>query len=216
MTAGATASRAEPPSPALATHLAYVATGDEVVDRVSRQGLTGLSHVVSARTSAQLAEPVAVTPGRDELAFYPLLYWAVTQATDPTPAELAALDDYMAHGGLLVIDTRGGAEAEGGGDPGFDNPGAAALRRIGTSLHVPPLQPLGIDHVLARSFYLLREYPGRVVGEPVWDRARRGDGARRRQREPAGGGRQRLGGGVGDRCVGANAIRGGARRQRPA
>ena len=155
-------------SPALATHLAYVATGDEAVDRVEEQGLDGLSQVVNARTSAQLAEPVAVLPGRDELAFYPMLYWAVTASTEPDPAMIVALNDYMAHGGLLVIDTRGGDEAMGGSDAGFGDVGGEALRRLAGALHVPPLTPLSIDHVLARSFYLLREYPGRVVGDPVW------------------------------------------------
>ncbi|MEJ1976761.1 MAG: DUF4159 domain-containing protein [Acetobacteraceae bacterium] len=28
--------------------------------------------------------------------------------------------------------------------------------------------PLTTDHVLSRSFYLLSEYPGRTVGDPVW------------------------------------------------
>ncbi len=156
------------PSPALATHLAYVETGDEAVDRVVQEGLDGLSQVVNARTSAQLAEPMAVRPGRDELAYYPMLYWAVTASTAPDPAMVAALNDYMAHGGLLVIDTRGGDEAMGGADAGFGDVGGEALRRLGDALHVPPLTPLSIDHVLARSFYLLREYPGRVVGDPVW------------------------------------------------
>ena len=44
----------------------------------------------------------------------------------------------------------------------------AALRRAGTGLSIPPLAPLGSDHVLARSFYLLSEFPGRFSGETVW------------------------------------------------
>jgi len=42
------------------------------------------------------------------------------------------------------------------------------LRRAGTGLAIPPLAPLDSDHVIARSFYLLSEFPGHFSGETVW------------------------------------------------
>ena len=33
---------------------------------------------------------------------------------------------------------------------------------------IPALAPLSTEHVLARSFYLLNDFPGRFTGEPVW------------------------------------------------
>ena len=44
---------------ALSARLAYVATGDAAVDQTSRQGLIALTRVLSARTSADLGEPMA-------------------------------------------------------------------------------------------------------------------------------------------------------------
>ena len=41
----------------------------------------------------------------------------------------------------------------------------AALAR---SLDIPPLMPLPPDHLLTRSYYLLRELPGRWTGGTVW------------------------------------------------
>ncbi|MFC7689106.1 DUF4159 domain-containing protein [Paeniroseomonas aquatica] len=35
-------------------------------------------------------------------------------------------------------------------------------------LAIPPLAPIGEDHVLKRSFYLLPELPGRFAGGQVW------------------------------------------------
>ena len=35
-------------------------------------------------------------------------------------------------------------------------------------LSIPPLAPLTTEHVLARSFYLLQDFPGRYAGDPVW------------------------------------------------
>ena len=44
----------------------------------------------------------------------------------------------------------------------------AALERLGEGLAVPPLAPLTSAHVLARSFYLLQDFPGRFDGDTVW------------------------------------------------
>ncbi len=152
------------PNPALETRLAYVVTGDGTVDQVSRAGLAGLSDYVNQRTAAALATPAAVKPGEDDLSFYPLLYWPIlADAPSPSPAEVNALNDYMSHGGIILIDTR---DAAAGAD--FNPGGAAALRRLGRELAIPPLAPLTVDHVLARTFFLLRDFPGRYDGASVW------------------------------------------------
>ncbi len=155
-------------SAALATRLAYIESGDATVDDIARAGLAGLSAYVNDRTAAVLAEPVAVTPGRDDLSFYPLLYWPlVADAPPPDAAAIGALNDYMAHGGIILIDTRDGGS---GADmaPGTRE----VLRQLGQGgaggLLVPPLAPLTEQHVLAHAFYLLSEFPGRYAGDTVW------------------------------------------------
>ena len=143
--------------PALATRLAYVITGDAAVDSAAEAGLAGLSDYVNRRTNAALAPPAGVRPGQDDLSFYPLLYWPVTPAAPAlAPPAIAALNGYMAHGGILLIDT--------GAAPGAD----AALRRVTAGLSVPPLARLTGAHVLARSFYLLGSFPGRIDAGDVW------------------------------------------------
>ncbi|HET6183255.1 MAG TPA: DUF4159 domain-containing protein [Acetobacteraceae bacterium] len=151
-------------NPALATRLGYIATGDPQVDQTSKEGLEGLSEFVNARTAATLAEPDPVTPGSTDLSFYPLLYWPITaSASTLSPAETQALNDFMARGGILLIDTQDSGSGEGFA-PGAD----AALRRVAAGLNVPALAPLTVSHVLARAFYLLRDYPGRYDGSTVW------------------------------------------------
>jgi len=167
---GLSAAQAQPPqltqeaNPALATRLGYVVTGDGQVDGISRAGLIGLSDYVNRRTAAALAEPAAVVPGETDLSVYPLLYWAVTpQAEAPSGAAVAALNGFMANGGIILIDTRNGGSGEG-----FAAGADAALERIGQGLAVPPLAALTSAHVLARSFYLLNDFPGRFTGDTVW------------------------------------------------
>jgi hypothetical protein len=155
--------------PALATRLGYIVTGDAQVDGVSRAGLEGLSDYVNRRTAATLVEPDPVTPGETDLSFYPLLYWPVTATASPlSSAQATALNDYMSRGGIVVIDTQGGSEGEDGSGAGFAPGTEAALRRMAQGLVIPPLAPLTTEHVLARAFYLLQDFPGRFTGSEVW------------------------------------------------
>jgi hypothetical protein len=164
LAAPARAQDATEQNPALITRLAYVVTGDPQIDNVSRMGLAGLSAYVNQRTAATLGAPAPVEPGRDDLSFYPLLYWPISaDAPPPNGQAISALNQYMAHGGIIVIDTRGGGSGEGMA-PGA----AAALQQFGKDLAVPPLAPLTSAHVLARSFYLLHDFPGRYDGDTVW------------------------------------------------
>lgn len=159
------------PRAALQTRLGYVLTGDEDVDQAARQGLQGLARYAADRTSAELGPPDGVHPGVDDLAFYPLIYWPVTPQTQPDPKRTAALNAFMAHGGILMIDTLGAGSDI---DPGSEGAARAALRRATEGLNVPPLMKLDDHQILAHTFYLLHDFPGRVAGLPIWV-ARHGD-----------------------------------------
>ena len=152
------------PNPALATRLGYIVTGDGQLDGESRAGLEGLSEYVNRRTAATLAEPDAVEPGKTDLSFYPLLYWPISADAQPLSSEqAAALNDYMSRGGIILIDTR-----DSGSGAGFAPGTGSALQKVAQGLVVPPLAPLTTEHVLARAFYLLQDFPGRYTGGSVW------------------------------------------------
>lgn len=143
----------------LTTRLAYVLTGDAEVDAVSRAGLTGLGAVVNRRTAVELGPPVAVDPETDELVFYPLLYWPLSDgAAPPSPRAADRLVSYMRSGGTILFDTR----TRGGGI----RPGG--LRNLAAALDIPPLIPAPKDHLLGRAYYLLSDFPGRWTGGTVW------------------------------------------------
>jgi len=163
MATPASAQEAEGTS-ALVTRLGYVITGDTAVDETMRQGLAGLSDFVNRRTAATLAEPAGVTPGRDDLSFFPLLYFTVRpDAPSLDPAAVTALNAFMRNGGIILFDTRD----EGSGE-GFSPGARTALRRVTQGLAIPPLMPVPEEHVLRRAFYLLADLPGRFAGGTVW------------------------------------------------
>ena len=145
--------------------LGYVKTGDAQVDRVSAAGLMGLSNQLYNRTAVEPLAPIGVDIEADELAFFPFLYWPVTaDAALPSAAAYARLNRFLRTGGLILFDTRDGDIAGAGGA----SPEAQALQQLAQGLDIPPLDPVPLDHVLTRTFYLLQDFPGRHAGGDVW------------------------------------------------
>ncbi|MGE5540252.1 MAG: DUF4159 domain-containing protein [Gemmatimonas sp.] len=148
---------------AAATRLAYVITHDGAADDVSRAGLSGLTQVLVQRTAVEPDEPIGVDIERDELAFFPMLYWPMTEAQQPPSREARErIEAFLKGGGTIVFDTR---DRQMGTDAG---PGAAKLQQIATGLDLPALMPVPADHILTKSFYLLQDFPGRWAGGQVW------------------------------------------------
>ncbi|MBM3487106.1 MAG: DUF4159 domain-containing protein, partial [Alphaproteobacteria bacterium] len=159
----------------LDTRLAYVLTGDESIDTISRAGLIGLTNVLRRRTAVEAAAPIGVDIERDELAFFPLLYWAISPRQRPLSDQAEQkLNDYLRTGGTILFDTReqGGLSSNMFGASG---PAAQRLRALLADLDIPALTPVPEDHVLARAFYLLNDFPGRWIGGTVWVERRGGN-----------------------------------------
>ncbi|MDC0033232.1 DUF4159 domain-containing protein [Alphaproteobacteria bacterium] len=157
----------------LETRLAYVVTGDTRLDKVSRFGLVGLSALLRQRTAIEPGSPVAVDIERDELAYFPLLYWPISARQRP-PSDHAVenLNAYLRSGGNILFDTREQASLRF--DP-FGTGGArsAKLRQLLSGLEIPALTPVPTNHVLTKSFYLLKQFPGRWTGGTLWVERRR-------------------------------------------
>ena len=152
------------------TTLGFVRTGDSSLDRVSERALIGLGDALLRRTAIEPGPPMGVTPGVDELGFYPVLYWPLTGNTVPERAALDALAEYLRGGGLLIIDTQNGSS-------GFGGASAIQMREIARALNLPPLAPVDDSHVLSRTFYLLDTFPGRWRGGRIWAEAARAGGS---------------------------------------
>ena len=153
----------------LETRLAYVITGDAEVDRISKAGLQGLTLFLAQRTALEAGEPIGLDPARDELAFYPLIYWPIVpSAAKPSREALEHIDAYMKQGGTVLFDTRDAVEAPAGAGGETRGPGMQALRVILSSLDIPELEPVRRDHVLTKTFYLLKDFPGRFSSGQLW------------------------------------------------
>ncbi|MCF6232614.1 MAG: DUF4159 domain-containing protein [Rhodobacteraceae bacterium] len=145
--------------------LAHVMTGNQQVDDIARAGLQGLSDTLFFRTSIEPSTPMGVDLERDELAFFPMLYWPITP-DQPVPSAQAygKLNTYLRSGGLILFDTRDSNIASFG----TASPNGRMLQKLAAPLDIPPLEPLPNDHVLTRTFYLLQDFPGRHNSRDVW------------------------------------------------
>ena len=145
--------------------LAYVKTGDPQIDELSEAGLAGLGDRLWQRTSIEPQPPIGIDPERDELAFFPFLYWPVTaDAPTPSDAAYAKLNQFLRTGGMILFDTRDAGIAAYGAATGEGQ----ALQRIAAGLDIPPLERIPDDHVLTRTFYLLQNFPGRFSEGTIW------------------------------------------------
>lgn len=151
----------------LETRLAFVMTGTERIDAISEAGLQGLTRILRRRTSVEAGAPLGVNIERDELAFFPLLYWPIT-ADQRTPSAEATrkLNDYLNTGGTILFDLRDpSATARIQGQQSQTN---LALQRLTANIDIPTLEPVPTEHVLRKSFYLMQEFPGRYAGGNLW------------------------------------------------
>jgi hypothetical protein len=151
------------------TRLAYVVTGNADVDSIVKAGLAGLTLFLAQRTALEAGDPVGIDPARDELAFFPLIYWPVVPGAPKPPQDaINRIDAYMKQGGTVVFDTRDAVEAPPGDNGASQTPGMRTLREILSSLDVPELEPVPREHVLTKTFYLLRDFPGRFNSGQTW------------------------------------------------
>jgi hypothetical protein len=146
----------------------YVLTGDATADEASRRGLVGLGKELANRTTVEPGEPFAVNIESDEVTFFPVLYWPVLPDARPlSQAVLAKIDAYMKQGGMIIFDTKDYGQ---GLPTGYNlrGDGSTPLQRMLGNLDVPRLEPVPEYHVLTKSFYLLRTFPGRFEGGSLW------------------------------------------------
>jgi len=150
------------------TRLAYVLTGDPSLDATSRAGMEGLRRFLAEKTALEPGEPAGVDIAADELSFYPLIYWPIDpSAAMPGEEAIARIDAYMQQGGTVLFDTRDQFETS------LDlaqstSPATQRLRDILADLNVPALEPVPEDHVLTKSFFIMKDFPGRYAGSPLW------------------------------------------------
>ncbi|OLL41848.1 DUF4159 domain-containing protein [Bartonella henselae] len=151
-----------------ATHLAYIITNNSEIDATSKSGLEALSQFIAERTMLSPGSVTAINLEKDELAFYPLIYWPIdSHSSLPTQKSLEKINSFMKHGGTVLFDTRDQIQTDLSLE-GAATPATQKLRAILKRLNIPAIEPASADHVIARSFYIMPDFPGLYRGSPLW------------------------------------------------
>jgi hypothetical protein len=126
---------------------------------------------LTQRTSAPARlHPSVVRADDPAVVMAPFLYWSGDVDVAPlTGAEMTGLRRFFSLGGVLLVDDAGVDEK--GEASGF---GRGARREIARVLSDATPVALGSEHVVFRTFYLLRRAEGRVEGPPSLDAIVRG------------------------------------------
>jgi len=143
-------------------------------------GITRAAHLSApARWSFELQQrtsaPARATPSvvrADEPAIVdaPFVYWSGDQSvSDLTSSEIAGLRRFFALGGVMLVD-----DAAVGADGTPSAFGRTARQQIGRVLPDSTPIPLGTEHVIFGTFYLLGRAEGRVLGPKTLDAIVRG------------------------------------------
>jgi hypothetical protein len=109
----------------------------------------------------------------------------------------------MKQGGTVLFDTRDAVEAPPGPGGEARAPGMVALRNILSSLDIPELEPIARDHVLTKTFYLLKDFPGRFASGQLWVEATQTESEDEQPNRPA-----RAGDGVSSIIITSNDLAG--------
>ncbi|BBL53672.1 RNA-binding protein [Bartonella quintana] len=151
-----------------ATHLAYIITNNHEIDTTSKSGLETLSQFIAERTMLSPSSVIGLDLDKDELAFYPLIYWPIDSNSPlPTQRSLEKINNFMKNGGTVLFDTRDQINANLNLE-GTATPATQRLRTILKGLNIPAIEPASADHVIAYSFYIMPDFPGLYRGSPLW------------------------------------------------
>ncbi len=127
------------------------------------------------RTSAPARlRPTVVRADEGAIANAPFVYWSGDAPIAPlTSNEIAGLRTFFSLGGLMLVDD---AAPSDDGSPGAF--GKTAREQIARVLTDSTPIPIGTEHVLFRTFYLLRRAEGRIAGKKGLEAIVRGGAAR--------------------------------------
>jgi len=126
-----------------------------------------LAWELERRTSLlTIADAIELPLSSPDLFHYPLCLLSGNRAFAlPSEGDLLRLRRYLTFGGCLLVDS---AEGKVGG--GFD---ASVRKLLAQTLPGDPPKPVREDHVIWKSFYVLRDLPGRILATPTLEAVER-------------------------------------------
>ncbi len=150
-------------------HMAYIKSANAELNNTTERGLEQLARILTTRTSVEPQGVVGLNIENDALSLFPFIYWPVHSSKSTlTETEARKVQQYLDNGGLILFDTRDQPD-QTSGQFGFGiSENTKILRSLLSTLNIPELSPINEGHVLSKSFYLLKSFPGKYEGGTLW------------------------------------------------
>jgi uncharacterized membrane protein len=145
------------PAGAREAQIGYLQTGQASMDQTTARALEVLIQETLTRTNMPVApKPLAISFQTPLSEWLPLMMvYGSPESLSLAPEDFSeTLRQYTAGDGLIVLDTRGGA------NPLRHQSQVASLQPLARALGLVPLQPVSSQHVLHHSYYLLPKLGG--------------------------------------------------------
>ena len=138
------------------TKLAYVKTGNKVVDEISKNGILSISEYITSKTSVILGAPDEIDLNEDDIFFYPILYFPFINSKETvSEKKIRKIQNFINNGGILIFDCKNNFEKL------FIDDCLDDILLSFKDLDITNPIKLQNDNTLSKSFYLLKEFPGR-------------------------------------------------------
>ena len=138
------------------TKIGYILTGEEETDAISKNGLEVISKYISSKTASILGKPESINLKKDELSYFPLIYWPIgPNLKNISKISIQKLKNFIQDGGLLIIDCKLDSYSL------LLNACTDSFQTIIGGNKLSDFSLLDSNHAIAKSFYLLNDFPGR-------------------------------------------------------
>ena len=139
-------------------YLAYIKTENKLLNQIAFSGLDELRKYLIERTSLNPSGVKEINILKDELFFYPLIYWQITSSS-PKLSEITVnkIKDYFDSGGIILFDIIDFSKSYSS----INRDSIEEIRQLFTKYGIENLQSIPKGHTLTKSYYLLNKFPGR-------------------------------------------------------
>lgn len=137
------------------TRLGFITTNDPKINEINENGLSSISEYIVKKTAANLGSPHPINLLNDELFYFPVIYWTITENTKSLSRKIVQkINNYTENGGMLLVDCKSD----------FDNLVVEnCIERLSLILplnYFSKFRLVDNNHSISKSFYLLKDFPG--------------------------------------------------------
>ena len=138
--------------------LAYVKTDNKLFNQIAFSGLNNLKSYLIKRTSISPKGVKEIDIINDKILYFPLIYWKVADNINNLEEKtVKKIRNYLNTGGIILFDiiesSRSGSST--------NEYALEKIKALFSDLGIEKLEQISKDHTIARSYYLLKNFPGR-------------------------------------------------------